>query len=79
MQLDQPARGFSFQKDGPLDMRMSQAGPSAADLVNGLPEAALADILFQLGEERGVAADRARDRRRRGATRRSRRRCSSRG
>ena len=52
MQLDQAARGFSFQKDGPLDMRMSQAGPSAADLVNGLPEAALADILFQYGEER---------------------------
>jgi 16S rRNA (cytosine1402-N4)-methyltransferase len=52
MQLDQAERGFSFQKDGPLDMRMSQAGPSAADLVNGLPEAALADILFQYGEER---------------------------
>jgi 16S rRNA (cytosine1402-N4)-methyltransferase len=52
MQLDQAARGFSFQKDGPLDMRMSQAGPSAADLVNGLPEAVLADILFQYGEER---------------------------
>ena len=52
MQLDQAARGFSFQKDGPLDMRMSQAGPSAADLVNGLPETALADILFQYGEER---------------------------
>jgi 16S rRNA (cytosine1402-N4)-methyltransferase len=52
MQLDQPERGFSFQKDGPLDMRMSQAGLSAADLVNRLPEAALADILFQYGEER---------------------------
>jgi 16S rRNA (cytosine1402-N4)-methyltransferase len=52
MQLDQAARGFSFQKDGPLDMRMSQSGPSAADLVNKLPEARLADILFQLGEER---------------------------
>ena len=52
MQLDQAARGFSFQKDGPLDMRMSQAGPSAADLVNSLPETALADILFQYGEER---------------------------
>ena len=52
MQLDQAARGFSFQKDGPLDMRMSQSGASAADLVNGLPEAALADLLFQYGEER---------------------------
>jgi len=54
MQLDQAARGFSFQKDGPLDMRMSQAGPSAADLVNTLPEAALADLLFQYGEERAA-------------------------
>jgi 16S rRNA (cytosine1402-N4)-methyltransferase len=65
MQLDQAARGFSFQKDGPLDMRMSQTGPSAADLVNTLPEAALADLLFQYGEERAarriaraIAADR---------------------
>jgi 16S rRNA (cytosine1402-N4)-methyltransferase len=54
MQLDEAARGFSFQKDGPLDMRMSQAGPSAADLVNRLPEARLADILYQLGEERAA-------------------------
>lgn len=52
MQIDQAERGFSFQKDGPLDMRMSQAGRSAADLVNTLPEAALADILYQFGEER---------------------------
>ena len=52
MQLDHAERGFSFRKDGPLDMRMSQAGQSAADLVNRLPEAALADILFQYGEER---------------------------
>ena len=52
MQLDQAERGFSFMKDGPLDMRMSQSGQSAADLVNTLDEAALADILFHLGEER---------------------------
>ena len=52
MQLDQAERGFSFMKDGPLDMRMSGQGPSAADLVNGAEEAALADILFLFGEER---------------------------
>ncbi|MBL9059345.1 MAG: 16S rRNA (cytosine(1402)-N(4))-methyltransferase RsmH [Mangrovicoccus sp.] len=52
MQLDQPQRGFSFLRDGPLDMRMAQDGPSAADLVNGAAEALLADILFQYGEER---------------------------
>ncbi|MFN7175095.1 MAG: 16S rRNA (cytosine(1402)-N(4))-methyltransferase RsmH [Thermaurantiacus tibetensis] len=52
MQLDEAARGFSFQKDGPLDMRMGVEGPTAADLVNALPEARLADILFQYGEER---------------------------
>lgn len=52
MQLDQAERGFSFAKDGPLDMRMSQEGESAADLVNGASEEALADILFQYGEER---------------------------
>ena len=54
MQIDQPERGFSFMQDGPLDMRMSQAGPSAADLVNGAEEAALADILFHYGEERAA-------------------------
>jgi 16S rRNA (cytosine1402-N4)-methyltransferase len=54
MQLDQAARGFSFRHDGPLDMRMEQAGPTAADLVNRLPEARLADILHQLGEERAA-------------------------
>lgn len=52
MQLDQADRGFSFQKDGPLDMRMSQDGPSAADLVNTAEEGHLADILYQFGEER---------------------------
>ncbi|WP_370205562.1 16S rRNA (cytosine(1402)-N(4))-methyltransferase RsmH [Pararhodobacter marinus] len=52
MQLDLPERGFSFTRDGPLDMRMSQEGPSAADLVNTADETALADILFHYGEER---------------------------
>ncbi|HHL22326.1 MAG TPA: 16S rRNA (cytosine(1402)-N(4))-methyltransferase RsmH [Aliiroseovarius sp.] len=52
MQLDQAERGFSFRRDGPLDMRMSQAGTSAADLVNALDEARLADILYHYGEER---------------------------
>lgn len=51
MQLDQAHRGFSFQKDGPLDMRMSQDGDSAADLVNSAEEAHLADILYHYGEE----------------------------
>lgn len=54
MQLDQGARGFSFLRDGPLDMRMEQAGPSAADLVNGASEALLADVLHQYGEERAA-------------------------
>ncbi|WP_245243177.1 16S rRNA (cytosine(1402)-N(4))-methyltransferase RsmH [Pararhodobacter sp. SW119] len=52
MQLDQAERGFSFTREGPLDMRMSQEGPSAADLVNTASEATLADILFHFGEER---------------------------
>ena len=52
MQLDQPERGFSFQKDGPLDMRMSQEGRSAADLVNETEEGVLANILYLYGEER---------------------------
>lgn len=52
MQLDRADRGFSFMKDGPLDMRMSQSGPSAADIVNEASEAQLADIIFQYGEER---------------------------
>ena len=52
MQLDQAERGFSFMRDGPLDMRMSQEGPSAADLVNTADEAVLADILYHYGEER---------------------------
>ena len=51
MQLDQAARGFSFQSDGPLDMRMEQAGPSAADFVNTADEAEIADVIFRLGDE----------------------------
>lgn len=52
MQLDTPERGFSFLRDGPLDMRMGQAGPSAADIVAEATEAQLADILYHYGEER---------------------------
>ena len=52
MQIDQSERGFSFMQDGPLDMRMSQSGPSAADIVNTQTAAQIADILFQYGEER---------------------------
>jgi 16S rRNA (cytosine1402-N4)-methyltransferase len=51
-QIDDPARGFSFRADGPLDMRMGADGPTAADLVNTLAQDALADLLFTFGEER---------------------------
>jgi 16S rRNA (cytosine1402-N4)-methyltransferase len=51
-QFDEPARGFSFREDGPLDMRMSKAGPTAADTVNTADEKTLADIIFRYGEER---------------------------
>jgi 16S rRNA (cytosine1402-N4)-methyltransferase len=51
-QIDTPERGFSFRFDGPLDMRMGQSGPTAADLVNTLPEAELADLIWEFGEER---------------------------
>lgn len=51
-QIDTPERGFSFRTDGPLDMRMSLSGQSAADLVNGLGEEDLANIIYQYGEER---------------------------
>lgn len=53
MQLDTDERGFSFQADAPLDMRFSPSNPvTAAHLVNTLPEAELADILYEYGEER---------------------------
>jgi len=52
MQLDQQERGFSFLRDGPLDMRMSAKGQSAADIVNKFEERALADLIFAYGEER---------------------------
>lgn len=51
-QLDEAERGFSFQKDGPLDMRMSQSGASAEALVNTWDESDLADIIYEYGDER---------------------------
>jgi 16S rRNA (cytosine1402-N4)-methyltransferase len=56
MQLDEPERGFSFRIDGPLDMRMGNQGPRAADLVNGLEEGELADLILRFGEERRARA-----------------------
>jgi len=67
-QLDDPERGFSFQTDGPLDMRMDRrAGETAADVVNEMPEVELANLIYAYGEERGSrriarAIVRARDR-----------------
>ncbi len=53
LQLDKPERGFSFMRDGPLDMRMNQGdGPTAADIVNSWPESQLRDLFSRLGEER---------------------------
>ena len=53
-QFDQPARGFSFREDGPLDMRMSLSGESAADVVNSADERTLTQIIFRLGEEKNA-------------------------
>lgn len=52
MQLDEADRGFSFQSDGPLDMRMGGEGATAADVVNTAPADELADLIFRYGEER---------------------------
>lgn len=65
MQLDEAERGFSFMRDGPLDMRMEQAGPSASDVVNELPVKDLIRVIGLLGEEKRAtsvahAIDRAR-------------------
>jgi len=51
MQLDRADRGFSFQADGPLDMRMAQEGESAADFLNRAPEEAIADVIYRYGDE----------------------------
>jgi 16S rRNA (cytosine1402-N4)-methyltransferase len=68
LQLDDPERGFSFQRDGPLDMRMDRSDPwTAADLLNREPESELRRILLEYGQERWAAriAQRIADRRRR--------------
>jgi 16S rRNA (cytosine1402-N4)-methyltransferase len=56
MQLGDPERGFSFMADGPLDMRMSRSGPTAAEIVNSFAEAELARIIATFGEERRARA-----------------------
>ncbi len=53
-QIDDPARGFSFRLDGPLDMRMGRDGRDAATIVNLCPESELADILFKYGDEKAA-------------------------
>ena len=52
MQLDDDFRGFSFSKEAPLDMRMSKSGISAQDIVNTYNEKALADLIYNYGEEK---------------------------
>ena len=52
MQLDQAERGFAFSQDGPLDMRMSQDGMTAADFLNSASDESIADVLYLYGEER---------------------------
>jgi 16S rRNA (cytosine1402-N4)-methyltransferase len=56
MQIDDPARGFSFRNDGPLDMRMGADGPTAADIVNGMEQRELARVIAVLGEEKRARA-----------------------
>ncbi|MGE3832148.1 MAG: 16S rRNA (cytosine(1402)-N(4))-methyltransferase RsmH, partial [Parvibaculaceae bacterium] len=56
MQIDDPARGFSISKDGPLDMRMDRDGPSAADIVNSAEPETLTRIIGVLGEEKKARA-----------------------
>jgi 16S rRNA (cytosine1402-N4)-methyltransferase len=53
-QFDEPARGFSFREDGPLDMRMSKSGESAADVVNSADERTLTQIIARYGEEKNA-------------------------
>lgn len=52
MQLDEAERGFAFSAEGPLDMRMSREGPTAADFLNSAPEEEIADVLYRYGDER---------------------------